>query len=181
MDDAFIKAGLYRSLPLTATGCLLPRLCVEELALADILQECLCRKAAPADELGISLQFKEGGAPSLLRGDRKLLVTALAHVLDNAIRYNRPGGKVILRHQSEPGGWAVTVSDSGVGIPPQDLDKVFDPFFRTSRAVALAPEGEGLGLCVAREVVEQHGGWIHIGSCEGRGTIVSIYLPSSQA
>src|SRR6185437_661137 len=104
---------------------------------------------------------------------------ALANLLDNAIKYNRPGGKVTLA--AEQGGDAVliTVSDTGLGIPPEEKDKVWDRLYRGDKS--RNEKGLGLGLSLVRAVVQAHGGTVEVSSEPGRGSVFTIRLPAARA
>lgn len=100
-------------------------------------------------------------------------------LLDNAIRYSRPGGEVMVSLVPAPGLLTLRVTDDGIGIEPGDLPMVFERFWRAPRAAAQNIEGSGLGLPLARAVVEAHGGCIGIESRPGEGTTVSVTLPAA--
>lgn len=112
--------------------------------------------------------------------DQARLARLLANVLDNAMKYSPPEAGVVVKLdvvEYQAGGWAVVrVCDSGRGIPPEDLPRVFERFYR-GRNVGGHVEGSGLGLAVARQIAEQHGGAIEIASQLGVGTTVAVRLP----
>jgi two-component system OmpR family sensor kinase len=118
--------------------------------------------------------------PVLVRGDPRRLKQAVMITLDNAIKYARPGGHVEVavglaaddRELAE-----VTVRDDGEGIPPEDIPRVFERFFRGSNARERWEGGSGLGLSIARWIVEKHGGSIELSSALGEGTEVRFRLP----
>jgi signal transduction histidine kinase len=123
-------------------------------------------------------------SPEALVGwwDEARLARVLANLLDNAVKYSPPEMAVrasldVVHY--EAGGWAVLrVDDCGRGIPPDDLPRVFDRFYR-GRNAGLQADGSGLGLAVARQIIEQHGGTIDIASQLGIGTTVTVRLPRS--
>ncbi|HXT41321.1 MAG TPA: HAMP domain-containing sensor histidine kinase [Candidatus Angelobacter sp.] len=131
-----------------------------------------------AEEKGVTL---EANLPKELvaRIDRTRIEQALANLLDNAIKYNRPGGKVTLA--AEQGGDAVliTVSDTGLGIPPEEKDKVWDRLYRGDKS--RNEKGLGLGLSLVRAVVQAHGGTVEVSSEPGRGSVFTIRLPAARA
>jgi signal transduction histidine kinase len=114
--------------------------------------------------------------------DEARLARVLANLLDNADKYSPPGAPVEVGlevAQHEAGGWAVLrVGDRGLGILPEDLPRVFEPFYR-GRNVGSQVSGSGLGLALARQIAEQHGGSIDITSQPERGTTVTVRLPRS--
>ena len=110
-------------------------------------------------------------------GDEDRLKQLLLILLDNALKYTPPNGLVTLGLQREASGSKITVRDTGVGILPEDLPHVFERFYRADPARGRDPGGTGLGLPIARWIVEQHGGKITLESQPGQGTIASVYLP----
>ncbi|MGL6044755.1 MAG: HAMP domain-containing sensor histidine kinase, partial [Sandaracinobacteroides sp.] len=112
----------------------------------------------------------------VVQGDPDRLRQLLLILLDNAIRYSPTGCDVAIDLFSAPGGANIRVTDRGIGIPAAELPHVFERFHRASNAVELV-EGVGLGLQMAKAIVEAHGGSIMIESVEGEGTTVSVQLP----
>ncbi len=108
--------------------------------------------------------------------DRARFHQVMRSLLGNAIRFTPPGGKVTLEAESEEDNLRVRVSDTGVGIPPEDLPKVFEMFFRRTPE-GDRPSGPGLGLAVTREVIRLHGGSIEVESAPGKGSTFTITIP----
>jgi len=106
----------------------------------------------------------------------KLLI-AFQNIVDNAIKYTLPGGKVTIVIEREGDYLHVKISDTGVGIPSAELPKLFSKFFRASNVVHLQTEGSGLGLVISKSVVVRHGGQIWVDSIEGKGTTFTIVIP----
>lgn len=109
------------------------------------------------------------------RIDRKLLRRALVNLLNNAIKYSPDGSEVRLALTLAGGEAVIRVSDQGIGIPPDDLPRLFEPFHRAANVEGLP--GTGLGLVIAKQAVEMHGGSISVESTLGRGTTFTIRLP----
>ena len=109
------------------------------------------------------------------RVDRKLLRRALVNLLNNAIKYSPAGGEVRLTLALAGGEAVIRVSDQGIGIPPEDLPRLFEPFHRAANVEGLP--GTGLGLVIAKQAVEMHGGSISVESALGRGTTFTVRLP----
>jgi signal transduction histidine kinase len=101
----------------------------------------------------------------------------LHNLLENAIRYTEPGGKIRVRLSSSPSEAAIDVTDTGIGIPAADLPFVFERFFRSDRARRAYHGGSGLGLSIARWIVEAHKGTITVESEIGKGTTFTVKLP----
>ncbi|OGG57441.1 hypothetical protein A2853_03700 [Candidatus Kaiserbacteria bacterium RIFCSPHIGHO2_01_FULL_55_17] len=98
------------------------------------------------------------------------------NIIDNAIKYTPAGGSVRVRMEKEGGDARVTVSDTGIGIPAGDRERVFTKFFRSQKALSYHTDGSGLGLYVARNIIQQHGGRISFETEEDKGTTFSIFL-----
>jgi len=98
---------------------------------------------------------------------------ALLNIVTNAIQAMPDGGNLTIQTGLHDGQIAISFKDEGIGIPPENLERVFEPFFSTKET----GEGFGLGLAVAMETVRKHGGTIHIDSEPGRGTQVTVFLP----
>jgi signal transduction histidine kinase len=116
--------------------------------------------------------------PLTTTGDPDRLRAAITNVVANAIRYNVEGGRVTIVLQAHDTDAELTVTDTGVGISADDLPKIFDPFFRADPARSRDAGGAGLGLAVARAIVERHGGRIACRSEPNRGTTMHIRLPA---
>ena len=114
----------------------------------------------------------------LVSVDFTLMIHVLVNVLDNAIKYSPKDSLIEVRASRTPGHFILSVSDRGIGIPPEELDRVFDKFHRLTRESNDAPpRGAGLGLAVAKGVVEAHGGRIWAEGRDGGGTVVTMSLP----
>ena len=112
----------------------------------------------------------------MIVGDRNKLKRVLDNLVSNAVKYNKEGGSVILTQETDGKGVLISVSDTGLGIAEKDINKVFDGFYRGDRARSNI-KGNGLGLAIAKQIVESHHGKIWIKSIEKAGTQVFIYLP----
>jgi signal transduction histidine kinase len=112
-----------------------------------------------------------------------LLGQLLDNLLENACKYSEPGTPIIVcaSHERERGAVALSVEDRGCGIPPEDLPRVFEPFYRAESARRLGRSGVGLGLAVARRIVAAHGGTISLDSEPGRGCRFVVRLPQVSA
>jgi heavy metal sensor kinase len=114
--------------------------------------------------------------PVVVQGDPDWLTDAITNVAANAIQYNVDGGEVRMTLQRQGDAVELAVADTGVGIGPDDLPHIFDPFFRADPARSRDAGGAGLGLALARSIVERHGGTISCTSRLGEGTTVTIHL-----
>jgi signal transduction histidine kinase len=107
-------------------------------------------------------------------GDLRLIVSNL---LDNAVGYNRDKGRIEVELSPHDGAWRLRVADTGIGIPRQDLDRIFERFYRVDVARSRAAGGTGLGLSIVRHAAERHGGSVHVTSILGEGTSFTVTLP----
>ena len=116
---------------------------------------------------------------TFVRASEQGMGQVVANLLGNAIRYTPEGGKISFRLENAPGGdrMMVTVSDTGIGIPKQELPRIFEDFHRAPNAKEFAPDGTGLGLSIVRHIVEAHGDRIRVESEVGRGSSFSFSLP----
>ncbi|MBP6017058.1 MAG: HAMP domain-containing protein [Candidatus Promineofilum sp.] len=110
-------------------------------------------------------------------GDEDRMKQLLLNMVDNGIKYTLPGGAVRLSLTKESGWANLIVSDTGIGIPPEDLPHIFDRFYRVDKARSRAQGGSGLGLAIAKWIVQAHGGAIQVDSTVGQGTTFRITLP----
>jgi two-component system phosphate regulon sensor histidine kinase PhoR len=118
-------------------------------------------------------------APDLpeIRGDAFRLEQVLSNLIDNAIKYTEPGGRVKVRALPENGAVEIRVEDTGIGIPPTDLPRIFERFYRADKARSRERGGTGLGLSIVKHIVLAHGGTVRAESQQGNGTSVIIRLP----
>jgi len=138
--------------------------------------------AVRAKEQGVTLRTELPGELPPVSGDGDRLAQVFTNLIDNALGYTPLGGSVTLRAQRADGGLAVAVQDTGVGIPPDELSRIFERFYQVdkSRQRSAARRGTGLGLAIAREIIEAHGGKISATSTPGEGTTFTVWLPVSQ-
>jgi heavy metal sensor kinase len=137
--------------------------------------EVATRFQVAADAKRIHLSTR--GAEVSVWGDRDRLAHLLSNLIDNAIKYTPEEGSVQVSVSALDGGARLVVSDSGPGIPPESLPRIFDRFYRVDKARSRAPGGAGLGLSIARWTAESHGGSIAVESEPGRGARFSVSLP----
>ncbi len=156
---------------------------LEEIRVKELLEECLDVKGAVAKEHAISLESEFEDAGATLRGDRRLLRTAVTNLVEIAIRHNRPGGKVVVGYHSDPSRESIVISDNGRGLPYEELRSIRDLFCR-----AAAPgmydvdevDAELLGVSIVKDIADLHGGRVGVRSVEGEGSTFTIHLPHRQ-
>jgi two-component system heavy metal sensor histidine kinase CusS len=132
---------------------------------------------ALAEEAGVSLTCEGEGQ---IHADPVLFRRAVTNLVSNALRHSPRGGEVRLSvRQEDEGAAVVAVSDTGCGIAPEHLPRIFDRFYRPDRPGHHNPDGTGLGLAIVRSIMELHGGSAGIDSTPGKGTVVTLRFPSS--
>jgi len=146
----------------------------EAVDVAELLRD-TCELFQPAaEDLEISLKSK-ATETAIVVGDRRMLGLALANLLDNAMKYTPRGGTVAASVARAPGEVRITIEDTGIGIPPNDVPRIFDRFYRGSNGQS--KPGSGLGLGLARAVVSAHGGGIDVCSVLQESTKFTVILP----
>ncbi len=152
----------------------------EELVLQDILSEVVMQWRPMAESKKQVLRERYPPKPVRMTADRAMLSTIVANVLSNAIKFTPAGGTIEVALALQTNYAAVSISDTGPGIPKESLTRVFEPFYQVEEHLTRRHEGLGLGLAVAREMVESHGGRIWAESVLGRGSRVTFTLPTRQ-
>ena len=153
---------------------------LEEVDLKEVLAECLEAAKPVADDRQVHLISDLAETPSML-GDRSRLAQVLDNLISNALKFTPASGRVSIRVSRTGRDAVVEVADTGVGIPADEQDRLFERFFRSSNATEQAIPGTGLGLTIAKTIVERHEGSIEIESAEGTGTTVRVLLPLGAA
>jgi two-component system sensor histidine kinase SenX3 len=150
----------------------------EAVALDAIVRDEGERFEAAAAEAGVELTIAADPVPRV-RGSARDLALMVRNLVDNAVRYTRPGGTVEVGLGVGNGEVVLTVRDTGVGIPLRDLPRVFERFYRVDRARSRETGGTGLGLSIVKHVVENHGGSVRVESQLGVGSTFEVRLPAS--
>jgi len=119
------------------------------------------------------------GLPCVM-GDTRRLQEVLQNLLDNAVQYTPPGGRITVQATAGDRQIAITVADTGIGIPKAEQERIFERFYRVDAARSREAGGTGLGLSIARHLVEAHGGRIEIESDVGRGSTFKVVLPAGR-
>ncbi len=137
------------------------------------------RFEAAARESGLTLVV-DAGRCEVVRGSERDLSLLVRNLVDNAIRYTRPGGTIRIGLSSDDDTVRLTVADTGLGIPTKDLPRVFERFYRVDRARSRETGGTGLGLAIVKHVAENHGGSVDVTSELGRGSTFVVSLPAAR-
>lgn len=165
LDLSRIEAG--------GTGTLAP------VALSAVLDEAVDSFYDQATARGISLQVSPLSPGLWVTGNRRDLVSALANLVDNAIKYSEPGAAVAVGGERRANRACLWVRDQGIGIPRRDQERIFERFYRVDRARSRSTGGTGLGLAIVRHVAAYHGGDVTVESVEGEGSVFTLRIPAT--
>ena len=134
-----------------------------------------------ADKKRHALSFHSSPDLPVILGNSDYLQRAIANLVDNAIKYTRDGGEISVTASQYSGQIAIEVRDTGIGIPSDDLSRIFERFYRVDRSRSRDMGGTGLGLSIVKHIVQNHGGSVDISSVLGSGSIFTIRLPIAPA
>lgn len=154
-----------------------------KINLVSFLQSALEQAVPVAKEYGVKVYLEPPKEAVMeLEADPEKLGLAISNLLENAIKYNVPSGQAVVsvERQSEAPFVEVRVADTGLGIPPEAMDKIFTKFFRAENAVTKEATGSGLGLYMVKNIINWHGGQIWAESEIGRGSVFHFTLPTAQ-
>ena len=149
---------------------------VEHVRLDVIVADEVERLGDRAAEVGVAIELQADGVPSV-PGSARDLALLVRNLIDNAVRYTPPGGRVDVSVSAEDGKVILEVRDTGMGIPQRDLPRVFERFYRVDRARSRETGGTGLGLAIVRHVAENHGGEVTVQSELSAGSTFAVRLP----
>ncbi|MDI3270203.1 MAG: ATP-binding protein, partial [Bacillota bacterium] len=149
----------------------------EPLPLEKVAEEMVEKLAGRAADKGIEISMEVPGPVPAVLAHRVQMEQVLTNLLTNALDFTPPGGRVAIRIEARRTGVAVTIRDTGIGIPEQDLPRIFERFYRVDKGRSREFGGTGLGLYITREIILRHGGDIAIESQVGKGTSVTFTLP----
>ncbi|KZD12251.1 PAS domain-containing sensor histidine kinase [Oceanibaculum pacificum] len=164
LDTAKIEAGKYK-------------LNESDFPVEPVVRDCLQLLQGRAEEHGIALEAELPLNLPSVRADQRALKQILLNLLSNAVKFTRRDGTITVRAEQGERGFSLAVCDTGVGIPQEQIDRVIVPFEQVQQTAFQSVDGTGLGLAVAKSLVELHGGQLHIASVLGQGTTVTIHLP----
>ena len=139
----------------------------------------LARMRRVARRKDITLQWKRFGkaASYTVYGDETQLTSMFTNLVDNAVKYTAPGGRVEVVGGSEGSEIIVSISDTGIGIPEGKIPRIFERFYRVDKARSKATGGTGLGLSIVRHVAQNHGGRVTVESTPNDGSTFTVHLP----
>jgi two-component system, OmpR family, phosphate regulon sensor histidine kinase PhoR len=152
------------------------------IPVTELLERAAMRLRAQASRAGLSLDVEAGTDVPPANADAERVEQVLVNLLHNAIKFTNPGGVITLRAEPHEQGVLISVSDTGVGIPPDDVPRIFERFYKVDKS-RTAPRdresGTGLGLAIAKHLVQAHGGQIWVESTLGQGTTFFFTLPAA--
>lgn len=149
---------------------------MEVVDLYSVASDVVERYESRAGELGVKLRLE--GTSTLVSGNPALLDELVGNLVSNAVRYNRRGGKVIVRALNEGGRPTLRVIDNGIGIPKEAQSKVFERFYRVDKGRSREKGGTGLGLAIVKHAAAYHGATVDLKSELGRGTTITVTFPA---
>jgi two-component system phosphate regulon sensor histidine kinase PhoR len=150
----------------------------EPVRVADIVDEAVSRLSVVAEDRGIHVATDLADPLPDVLADRDQAVQVLLNLMFNALKFTPEGGHVCIQASHRDGNVAIAVADTGVGIHPDDLTRIFERFYKSDKSRVRSRGGTGLGLPIARHIVESHGGNIWAESKEGQGSTFTFTLPT---
>ena len=156
----------------------------DQVSLEELVDEVFCDLDPIAEQAGLSIHFNDSSNQDLhtdVTGSYVLLYRAVYNLVENAIKYNRPHGSVSVSVKQENGQAMVLVTDTGIGISPENQKKIFDPFFRVDKSRSRAMGGAGLGLALVDSIAREHGGSVKVLESNEKGSIIALMLPVSSS
>lgn len=169
----------------------------DQVMLEELVDEVFCDLDPVAEKAGISIHFDDSSSQDWhtdvhtpdasalnnnirnITGSYVLLYRAVYNLVENAIKYNRPNGSVTVSVKEKNGQAMVLVTDTGIGISPENQKKIFDPFFRVDKSRSRAMGGAGLGLALVDSIAREHGGSVKVLESNEKGSIIALMLPVS--
>lgn len=167
---------------------------IDDIIRLSQLDEGAAMPAEPVDLLAVSQEAAENlhdaaaargvtvgvtGQPAVIPGVRRLIYEIVYNLCDNAIKYNRDGGRVDVTVAADADGSSITVADTGIGIAPEHQGRVFERFYRVDKSHSKASGGTGLGLSIVKHAVQYHHGRIELESTPGMGTTIRVVFPNA--
>jgi len=152
----------------------------EPVQLDEVVRQAAETLAPLAREKGVQVDVAAGITPAV-PGEADAIERLVLNLLENAIKYNRPDGQVTVRLSAVDASVLLEVSDTGIGIPPDALPRIFERFYRVDKGRAREEGGTGLGLAIVKHVAQAHGGQVDVESRLGRGTTFRVRLPAQKS
>lgn len=171
IGDLMLLSGLETGLtPLHVGGVQVPRLVSDAVATGSVL----------ARRKSVTLTGTTGDGPPA-RGDQLRLRQVLDNLVSNAVKFSQAGGAVTVRADREGRFWRIEVQDQGIGIPADEVDRLFLRFFRATNALASGTQGTGIGLSIVKTITDLHNGRVEVRSSVGQGSAFIVFIPVWEA
>ena len=151
------------------------------VAANELLQSAARRMQVQAERANVTLHVECTNELPEVQIDSQRLEQVLVNLIHNAVKFTRPGGEVVLFADAADGGVRFAVRDTGIGIPAEEVARIFERFYRVDRARSRETGGTGLGLSIVRHVVENHRGQVSVSSELGRGSVFEVTLPIARS
>ena len=164
LDLSRIESGYWKPRP-------------QAVKVSDVAAEAFARVSAAATGKGVRLDTKIDQPASIIHADRTALEQILLNLVENALRHTGEGGTITIATLPARNGVHLEVRDTGAGIPPEHLPRIFERFYRADSGRSREAGGTGLGLAIVKHLVEAHGGSVRAESTVGSGTTIRIFFP----
>jgi len=151
----------------------------QEVGLISLIKKVVNKISVIADDYNISISFNPSNEITAIV-DRGKITAVTTILIENAVKYNNKGGSVDISLKENGSFAEITISDTGIGIEKEEIEKIFTKFYRTERGVQSVPNGSGLGLYIVKKIIERHGGKIWVDSIPKRGSNFHFTLPLSK-
>jgi len=153
---------------------------LKPVELREMLQKLADFMRPLAEENQVRLEMSPGNGSAVAEADKETLEQVFSNLISNAIKYNRPQGSVRIDIHNEGSTFSVGISDTGIGIDKNHLPFIFDQFYRVNRKEGQKTKGTGLGLCIAKKIIEAHEGSIQVTSEPGKGSTFTVLIPKTE-
>ena len=150
---------------------------MEHFSFKDMFSDCLSHISPRAKNKNISLNPAIEPGIDRIRGAREYIQETILNLLANSIKYTPRNGRIDIAVSDKGNSILIRIKDTGIGIPKDELPRIFDEFYRASNAKGVEKDGTGLGLSIAKQIIERHNGKISVESEQGEGSVFSIMLP----
>lgn len=147
----------------------------QDFTLSQVINEAIDLLKSLAQEKNVSLEVKSIPDNIIINGDKEMIKEIFTNLINNGIKYNREGGTVTVESRKQENFWVIDISDTGIGIPEQEIAHVGEEFYRIKREGSAA--GSGLGLAIVRKILAIHNGKLEVRSKLNQGSTFSVYLP----
>jgi two-component system, OmpR family, sensor histidine kinase SenX3 len=152
---------------------------LDVVSVATVLDDAATRARPAAEHHAVRVSITGASDDLHIVGSHRQLVSAVANLLENAVKYSDSGSEVVVDSRLHDGSVEISVTDTGVGIPTRDIDRIFERFYRVDRARSRDTGGTGLGLSIVRHVATNHSGDVTVQSREGEGSVFTIRVPAA--